>query len=191
MAWRSSCTAFYAPIVISDSLASRVYRRAHLEGEFRLRSGATSREYFDKYQFESDPALLREVAERMIDLIPPDVDGLAGLELGGIPVATVLSQLSGIPTLFVRKQPKTYGTCRLAEGGQIAERRLVVVEDVVTSAGQVVQSVGQLRELGAIVSVAVCVIDRQAGGAASLTDIAIELRSLFTSEDLHDAASTT
>jgi orotate phosphoribosyltransferase len=177
--------------VFSDSLAARVYQRARLEGEFRLRSGATSREYFDKYQFESDPALLREVAESMIDLIPPDVDGLAGLELGGIPVATVLSQLSGIPTLFVRKQPKTYGTCRLAEGGQIAERRLVVVEDVVTSAGQVVHSVGQLRELGAIVSVAVCVIDRQVGGAANLTDIAIELRSLFTSEDLHDAASAT
>lgn len=173
----------------ANSLAARVYQRAHLEGEFRLRSGAVSREYFDKYLFESDPAMLCEIAENMIDLIPADVDALAGLELGGVPVATALSQLTGIATLFVRKQAKTYGTCRLAEGGELTGRRLVVVEDVVTSAGQIIESVGRLRDLGAAVSVAVCVIDREAGGAASLADMSVELRSLFTTSDLQDAAS--
>lgn len=170
-------------------LAARVYRRAHLKGEFRLRSGATSREYFDKYLFESDPALLREIAENMIDLIPPDVDALAGLELGGVPVATALSQLTGISTLFVRKQAKTYGTCRLAEGGEVARQRLVIVEDVVTSAGQIIESVGHLRELGATISTAVCVIDGEAGGAANLADVSVNLLSLFTINDLQNSAS--
>ena len=174
---------------MESSLAARVYQRAHLEGEFRLRSGTTSREYFDKYLFESDPAMLREIAEKMVDLIPADVDALAGLELGGVPVATVISQLTGIATLFVRKRAKTYGTCRLAEGGEVAGRRLVVVEDVVTSAGQIVESVALLRELGAIVSVAVCVIDREAGGAVNLSDVSVELRSLFTINDLQNSAS--
>jgi orotate phosphoribosyltransferase len=172
-----------------SSLAARLYQRAHLEGEFRLRSGATSREYFDKYLFESDPAMLREIAENMVDQIPADVDALAGLELGGVPVATALSQLTGISALFVRKQAKTYGTCRLVEGGEVAGRQVVIVEDVVTSAGQIVESVGHLRELGATVSVAVCVIDRGVGGGGNLADVAVELRPLFTINDLQNSAS--
>ncbi len=104
------------------------------------------------------------------------------------PSRLALSQLTGISTLFVRKHPKTYGTCRLAEGGEVAGRQLVVVEDVVTSAGQVVESVGHLRQLGATVSVAVCVIDREAGGAASLAHVSVELRSLFTMNNLQNSA---
>src|SRR5262245_24550259 len=85
-------------------LARRVYQRAHLTGEFRLRSGATSTEYFDKYLFESDPQLLREIAEAMAVSVPADTQALAGLELGGIPLATVLGQVTDLPVRFVRKQ---------------------------------------------------------------------------------------
>ena len=171
-----------------DSLAARIYESAHLEGEFRLRSGVVSPEYFDKYRFESDPVMLREIAERMVDLLPPDVDAVAGLELGGVPIATALSQVSGIPALFVRKEPKTYGTCRLAEGGDVADRRLVLIEDVVTSAGQIIDSCHRLRQLGAVVAVAVSVIDREAGGQNNLAREAVELRALFTMSELQDAA---
>lgn len=170
-----------------SSLDRRIYDICYLEGEFRLRSGAVSREYFDKYLFESDPALLREVAERLAPLVPDDIDALAGLELGGVPVATVLSQVTGIPALFVRKQAKEYGTCRLAEGGDVGGKRLLVVEDVVTTAGQIVLSVNDLRELGATVDAAVCVIDRQAGGGESLSRIDVELRALWTIADLRTA----
>jgi len=92
-----------------------------------------SGEYFDKYLFESDPELLRAVAEALVSLLPSHVDAVAGLELGGVPLATMVSQLSGLPVLFVRKAPKDYGTRRLAEGGEVAGRRLAVIEDVVTS----------------------------------------------------------
>lgn len=98
----------------AGSFARRIYDRCHLTGEFGLRSGASSDEYFDKYLFESDPKLLREIARALVQLLPEQVDAVAGLELGGVPLATVVSQLSGLPALFVRKQAKTYGTCRLA-----------------------------------------------------------------------------
>src|SRR5436853_2360576 len=142
-----------------DTLARTIYERTHLTGEFRLRSGAVSNEYFDKYLFESDPWLLRTIGEALVPLLPPGTDALAGLELGGVPLATMLSQLTGLPALFVRKEAKTYGTCRLAEGGELDGRRLTVVEDVVTSGGQVVTSRGDLRESGARVTAAVTLID--------------------------------
>jgi orotate phosphoribosyltransferase len=101
-------------------LADRIYERARLTGEFRLRSGATSNEYFDKYLFESDPRLLREIAEELVGLLPTGVELLTGLELGGVPLAVAASQVLGLPTVFVCKAAKTYGTCRLAEGGDVA-----------------------------------------------------------------------
>jgi orotate phosphoribosyltransferase len=171
-----------------DELARTIYERTHLTGEFRLRSGAVSHEYFDKYLFESDPLLLRTIGEALLPLVPSGTDALAGLELGGVPLATMLSQLTGLPALFVRKEAKTYGTCRLAEGGALDGRRLTVIEDVVTSGGQVVTSCGDLRERGALVDHAVCVIDREAGGAKNLAEVDVELRALFTMAELERAA---
>lgn len=171
------------------SLARRVHDTAHLTGTFTLRSGQVSNEYFDKYLLESDPALLRELAERMAPLVPDGTEALAGLELGGVPVATVLSQVTGLPTLFVRKQAKEYGTCKLAEGGDLAGRRITIVEDVVTSGGQVVLSCGDLRDRGAVADTVLCLIDREAGGREALADIGLELRALFTMSELKAAAS--
>ena len=171
------------------SLAAAIYDRTHLTGEFTLRSGVVSNEYFDKYLFESDPVLLRAICEHLVALVPDGTDALAGLELGGVPIATVLSQLTGIPVYFVRKEAKTYGTCRLAEGGDIEGQRITVVEDVVTSGGQVIISCGDLRERGAIVEQAVCVIDRESGGPAGLTDIGVTLHPLFTMTELNATAS--
>jgi orotate phosphoribosyltransferase len=174
----------------ATDLARRVYQVAHLTGTFLLRSGATSGEYFDKYRFESDPRLLRELAGAMAGLLPEGADGLAGLELGGVPLATMLSQVTGLPAGFVRKQAKPYGTRRLAEGVEVAGRRLVVVEDVVTSGGAVVDACRALRSEGAEVAVAICVIDREAGGPDNLAEIGVELRPLFTMTRLKDAATS-
>jgi orotate phosphoribosyltransferase len=170
-------------------LARRVHQASHLTGAFVLRSGATSHEYFDKYRFESNPRLLREIAEAMAGLLPADADALAGLELGGVPLATVLSQVTGLPVGFVRKQAKPYGTRRLAEGFDVAGCRLVVVEDVVTSGGAVVESCRALRAEGAEVAVALCVIDRESGGPANLAEIGVQLRPLFTMSQLARFAS--
>ena len=167
-----------------DELARRIFDVSHLEGEFVLRSGQTSSEYFDKYRFESDPPLVRAIGEALAPLVPAGTDALAGLELGGVPLATVLSQVTGLPAVFVRKEAKTYGTCQLAEGTDIDGLRLTVVEDVVTSGGQVVASCGDLRDRGATVAHALCVIDRESGGPEALEAIDVELRALFRMTEL-------
>ena len=171
----------------SDQLARAILQRSLLKGEFVLRSGATSDRYFDKYLFESDPELLAEVGQALAKLVPEDTEVLAGLELGGVPLAVMLGQFTGLPVVFVRKQAKPYGTMRLAEGGDIQGKRLLVVEDVVTSGGQVVISSKDLRERGAIVDSAVCVIDREAGGPEALATEGVALAALFTMSDLMHA----
>jgi orotate phosphoribosyltransferase len=167
-----------------NELASRILRASHLTGEFRLRSGATSSEYFDKYQFEAIPELLRAIAIQLVPLVPSGTQVVAGLELGGVAIATALSLTMGLPAAFVRKVAKTYGTCQLAEGASIAGRRVLVVEDVVTSGEQVVQSTVKLRSLGAEVASALCVIDRESGGRAALARADLTLNALFTKSDL-------
>jgi orotate phosphoribosyltransferase len=167
-----------------SDLATAIYDRTHLTGEFVLRSGAVSNEYFDKYRFESDPALLRVICEALAPLVPAGTHGLAGLELGGVPLATMLSQITGLPAYFVRKEAKTYGTCQLAEGGDVDGHALLVVEDVVTSGGQVIASCGDLRARGARVEHALCVIDRESGGPAGLAEIGVELHALYTMSEL-------
>lgn len=171
-----------------DDLARRLYDRCLLRGTFTLRSGQVSDVYFDKYLFESDPALLAAVATAMAPLVPDGVDALAGLELGGIPLVTMLSQVTGLPARFVRKEAKAYGTARLAEGGEVDGARLAVVEDVITSGGQVVASCEDLRARGAAIAGVVCVVDRQQGGPANLAAAGLALRALFTMDDLRGAA---
>ena len=97
--------------------------------------------------------------------------------------------VTGLPARFVRKEAKTYGTCQLAEGGALDGRRVTVVEDVVTSGGQVVLSCADLRERGAVVAHALCVIDREAGGPEALRDIGVEARPLFTMSELKAAVA--
>jgi len=174
--------------VTRQELARAIHQRSLLRGEFTLRSGAKSDRYFDKYLFESDPELLAEVSQELAKLVPADTETLAGLELGGVPLAVMLGQLTGLPVVFVRKKAKDYGTMRLAEGGDIAGKKLLVVEDVGTSGGQVVISTNDLRERGAIVDSAVCVIDREAGGVDALAEAGVALAALFTMSELERAA---
>jgi orotate phosphoribosyltransferase len=171
-----------------SDLAARVQAAAHLTGRFTLRSGRTATEYFDKYRFEADPVLLDEIAGRMAALVPTGTQVLAGLELGGIPVVTAIGRHTGLPCAFVRKEAKAYGTCRLAEGAEVAGRRVLVVEDVVTSGGQIVLSTRDLRALGAEIDAALCVIDRGQGGGEALAAEGIRLLSLFTARELRAAA---
>ena len=165
-------------------LAKKIYDAAYITGTFELRSGAISNEYFDKYQFESRPALLQAIAAALNDNLPQGYDLLGGLEMGGIPLATALSFLTNDNVVFIRKEAKKYGTAKLAEGPRLEGKRILLVEDVVTSGGQIIISANELRERGAIIEKAICVIDREAGGVEKLKAEGIELTPLFTMSEL-------
>jgi orotate phosphoribosyltransferase len=165
-------------------LARAIYEISNLTGEFTLRSGEVASRYFDKYRFEANPELLREIAKAMVPMVPTSTEALAGLEMGGIPLATALSLETGLPALFVRKTAKTYGTCKLAEGGSVAGRQLLIVEDVVTSGGQILLSTEELRQLDARVESAICVIDRESGGREKLAAGGVALNALYPMSEL-------
>jgi orotate phosphoribosyltransferase len=150
-------------LAADPALARDLNAAAHLTGRFVLRSGAVSDAYFDKFQFESDPALLRRIARRMLLLVPAGTQILAGLELGGVPIATAMALESGLPAVFVRKAAKAYGTCRAVEGAQVAGRRVVIVEDVISTGGAIVDGAAQLRAEGGEVIAVVCALWRGAG----------------------------
>lgn len=154
-----------------------------LEGQFKLRSGATSGEYFDKYQFEARPELLWPLSGWMADLLDADTDLLGGLELGGIPLATAMALGTGIPAVFVRKAAKTYGTCRAIEGPAVDGKHVVVIEDVVTTGGQILESAALLRNAGAVVKTAICALWRGTD-FAPFEHAGIELRFVLTPADL-------
>jgi len=169
---------------VDQALARDIDARCRLTGEFTLRSGQVASEYFDKYLFETDPDLLARVAAAMVPLLPDGTDLLGGLEMGGIPIATVVSSQSRVPALFVRKQAKTYGTCKLAEGPTVQGRRVTLIEDVITTGGAVRDATGALREAGAVVETVICAIDRSPGDDNPLADVELEIRSVLTKADL-------
>jgi orotate phosphoribosyltransferase len=146
-----------------SELGDRIYERARLMGEFRLRSGARSNEYFDKYLFESDPRLLHEIAEELVACCLPGWKCSRALSLAGCRWLSPPPRCRGCRACSFRKAAKTYGTCRLAEGGEVAGRRIAVIEDVVTSGGQVIESCRELRDREADIAVVLCVIDREDG----------------------------
>ncbi|GGD76297.1 orotate phosphoribosyltransferase [Paenibacillus nasutitermitis] len=167
-------------------LAKEIYAVSHLTGEFVLRSGQISNEYFDKYMFESDPRLLGMIATEMSTYIPIGTQVLAGIEMGAIPLTTALSLETSIPSAFVRKKAKDHGTCKIAEGIDVAGKKVCVIEDVITSGGQVVMSVNLLREAGAIVEDVICVILRSPQGRKRLEEINLRLHTLYTMEELNE-----
>ena len=172
-----------------SSLAADIDARCRLTGRFTLRSGQVADTYFDKYLFEADPSLLDRVATAMVDLLPADTELLGGLELGGVPIATMVSAKTGTPSLFVRKHAKEYGTCKLAEGPDVAGRRVTLIEDVITTGGAVRDATHALRDAGAVVETVVCAIDRSPEGENPLADVGLEVRAVLTRADLDAARS--
>ena len=170
-------------------LAQKIYFTSHITGEFLLRSGKISNEYFDKYLFESDPELLSEISEQLIPLLPKGTEFLAGLEMGGIPLATAISLKNGMPALFVRKKAKEYGTRKLAEGKEFFGKNLCIIEDVVTTGGQIIESANQLRKLGAKVENVICVIVREDAAFEKLQSAGLKLTPLFSMKELKEAAN--
>ncbi len=169
---------------MDSKLAKDVFDVAHLTGSFLLRSGQTSSEYFDKYQFEARPEILNRIADGIIPLLPENFDLLGAMEMGGIPIATAIALKTGKEMVFIRKEAKEYGTCQFAEGPSIEGKTICIVEDVITTGGQVVISTGMLREKGAIIKDVVAVIDRSLGDHSKLQGMDLSLKALFTMDQL-------
>jgi len=171
-------------------LARLIREHAYLEGDFVLRSGRRSRYYLDKYRFETEPRLLRELGERIaaraVEAAPGTVR-LAGPELGAVALTAAASLASGLPFLIVRNEGKEYGTARRVEGDYAAGEEVCLVEDVVTSGGAAATAVEALRAEGLECRTAVCVVDREEGGAAALAGHEVRLVPIFRAREVLEA----
>jgi orotate phosphoribosyltransferase len=165
-------------------LARLLIDAAYNEGDFTLRSGRKSHYLIDKYAFETRPALLREIARELAAMVPEGTDRLAGVELGGVPLVTAVSIETGIPFVIVRKGKKGHGLDRPFEGKLNAGERVVLIEDVATTAGAACAAAEVLREAGAGDVSALVVVDWQEGAEEGFREAGVPYRALFTRESL-------
>jgi len=164
-------------------LIDRMKEIALLEGEFILRSGKKSNWYFDKYRFEGIPEIMASVAHHMARLIPEGTTRLAGIELGGVPMCTALSLETDLPCIFIRKKAKEYGTEAMIEGMHDPQDNILMVEDVVTTGGQAIILIKQLREQGLNIIGTIAVLNREAGATDAFAKENIPFWWLFSRED--------
>jgi orotate phosphoribosyltransferase len=174
-------------------LGEALVSAAYLEGDFVLRSGKRSRYYLDKYRFETRPDLLAALGEHIAAVVAehePDASRLAAPVLGGVVLAASASLSSGLPFLMIRDAAKEYGTANRIEGPFEPGETVCLIEDIVTSGGALIEAIGAVREAGLVVRTAVCVVDREEGGADALARHAVRLRPLFRVKDLLQGQKT-
>jgi len=167
-----------------EDLAKRISETAILHGEFTLRSGRTSTWYVDKYLFTTQPDILKSLGTLFANCIPEEVTLLAGAELGGIPLVTTAAMATGLPCVFIRNQKKEYGTSKQLEGKLSDTDRVVIVEDIATTGGQVLEAAQTIQSKGASVVCILAVIDRCEGARENIETAGFVFDSLFTTADL-------
>jgi orotate phosphoribosyltransferase len=167
-----------------EQLAKRIAEVSLLRGEFTLRSGRKSNYYLDKYRFETQPDVLIELGKMFAAKVTAKVDRIAGAELGAVPLAAAAAMASGKPCLFIRNQKKEYGTSKQLEGVLNAGDTVLIVEDVLTTGGQVIEAAKTLKDAGAKIDRIVAVIDRMEGARENIEAAGYAFEALFTTADL-------
>ena len=167
-----------------EALGRDLVKVSYLKGDFVLRSGKRSNRYFDKFLFETDPALLRRLGKQLAALVPRETQRLAAPELGAVLLGGAVSMETGLPLVLVRKEPKGYGTSKQIEGHLSKGEKVTVIEDVVTTGGDSLRSAQVLRDAGADVIHLVVVLDRGEGGEENIRTAGIPYSPLFRVQDL-------
>ena len=167
-----------------DELIKRLKETAYLEGDFTLRSGKKSKYYLDKYLFETCPDILKALGEEFARYATDDVTLIAGAELGGVALAAATAMETGKNWIIVRNSKKGYGTGKLIEGKLNKGDVVLLVEDIATTGGQVLEAAKVITEAGAKVKKIVCVIDRKQGAAENIANAGYKFESILTKDDL-------
>ena len=167
-----------------EELIKRIKEIAYLEGDFTLRSGKKSKYYLDKYLFETCPDILKALGAEFAEYVTDDVTLIAGAELGGVALAAVTAMETGKNWIIVRNSKKGYGTGKMIEGVLKANDVVLLVEDIATTGGQVLEAAKIITDAGAKVSNIVCVIDRKQGAAENITAAGYKFESILTKNDL-------
>ncbi len=170
--------------MIREKLIKRIKETAYLEGEFVLRSGKKSNYYLDKYLFETCPDILKALGEAFAEYVSDDITLIAGAELGGVALAAATAMQTGKNWVIIRNSKKGYGTGKMVEGVLNEGDTVLLVEDIATTGGQVLEAAKIITEAGAKVKKIVCVIDRKQGAGENITSAGYNFESILTKDDL-------
>ncbi len=172
------------PEMDRNKLARQIAETAVLRGSFTLRSGRTSSYYIDKYLFLTDPLILAELGTMIAARLPEGTERLAGAELGGIPLVSAASMAAGLPAVYVRNARKEYGTGKQLEGRLEPGEKVVIVEDIATTGGQVIEAAEVIAAQGGDIVAIIATVDRQEGARENVERAGYRFDSLFTTSDL-------
>ena len=167
-----------------QELIKRIKETAYLEGDFILRSGKRSKYYLDKYLFETCPDILKSLGKEFAKHVTDDVTLIAGAELGGVALAAATAIETGKNWIIVRQRRKDHGTGKLIEGVLKPGDVVLLVEDIATTGGQVLEAAKVITEAGAKIKKIVCVIDRKQGARENITQAGYKFESILTKDDL-------
>jgi len=177
-------SGYEAQEMTRKELIKRIKETAYLEGDFVLRSGKKSKYYLDKYLFETCPDILKALGEEFAGRMTDDVTLIAGAELGGVALAAATAMATGKNWVIIRNSKKGYGTGKMVEGVLKAGDVVLLVEDIATTGGQVLEAAKIITEAGATVKKIVCVIDRRQGAEENITRAGHKFESILTKDDL-------
>ncbi|MHC4432644.1 MAG: orotate phosphoribosyltransferase [Planctomycetota bacterium] len=167
-----------------EELIRRIKETAYLEGDFILRSGKHSKYYLDKYLFETCPDILKGLGAEFARYVADDVTLIAGAELGGVALAAATAMETGKNWVIIRNSKKGCGTSKMVEGVLEEGDIVLLVEDIATTGGQVLEAAKIITEAGATVKEIVCVIDRKQGAGENITGAGYKFGSILTKDDL-------
>ena len=167
-----------------NELIRRIKETAYLEGDFTLRSGKKSKYYLDKYLFETKPEILKALGEEFAKHVGSDVTLIAGAELGGVALAAAAAMATGKNWVIIRNSKKGYGTGKMVEGVLKAGDVVLLVEDIATTGGQVLEAAKIITDAGAKVKKIVAVIDRRQGAGENIAQAGYKFESIITKDDL-------
>lgn len=174
------------------SLAIELYQIGAIQfGEFTLKSGQTSSIYINLRKIISYPKIMRTVAALMWDSVSQSkFDLVCGVPYTALPIATCLALDHDLPMVMRRKEKKEYGTKQLIEGDFKQGQHCLIIEDVITTGGSIIETATDLQQAGILVTDTVLLIDREQGGRQNL-EKQFKVHSIFTiSEILHSLLSS-
>jgi orotate phosphoribosyltransferase len=170
--------------VTRQELIERIKETSYLEGDFTLRSGKKSKYYLDKYLFETCPDILKALGAEFAAHVSDDVTMIAGAELGGVALAATTAMKTNKNWVIIRNSKKGYGTSKMVEGVLNKGDVVLLVEDIATTGGQVIEAAKIITEAGAKVKKIVCVIDRKQGAEENIAEAGFAFESILTKTDL-------
>jgi uridine monophosphate synthetase len=179
-------------------LAIQLYLRGIVRfGEFKLRSGEMSKIYFDLRSSISYPDLIKMLAQEYIHLYNqsfPDLINISpvlhtpvricGIAYTGIPIATAISQLMNVPMIMKRKEAKDYGTKKLIEGSYDSGDQVILIDDVITSGGSILETIEELEKAGLVIRCILVLIDRRSSEQSALLNGKYPIYSVYSMNDL-------